>query len=543
MAINKEITFSKEGRRKLQSGIDIVANAVKVTLGARGRNVIIDREPFPHVTKDGVTVANEINLEDPIENMGARLIKQVASKTASDSGDGTTSSTVLAQKILSKGLESIDAGANPVDVLKGMNKAVEKVVAFIKGISIDISDDKEKLKQVAKISANGDEEIAELVSTVMSKVKTDGSVSVNFSNAEETRVEMMDGAKITSGYISPYFINNPSKRRAEYNDMIVFLHDGHLGNIKDFSNMLEVYYAEYPEGTIDAPAVLIVCTSIDGEALTSLVNNKVQGGFISVVVALNGTQSDKTDLLNDIQSVVGGRIISPSTGLTISSFDLSMFGNAKYVVATSEYTTIMPTSDFNEIEKRSEVIKSQIIEEKENPVREAILKGRLARLNGGVATIYVGGKTQAEMLERKDRIDDAVGATTAAMLEGVVPGGGVTLFRAMQDLDNIEVSNPQENIGVTIIKSSLSAPLLQILHNGGYTHGDGSKSIDSILQDIKSKESNFGFNISSEKVVDMIEEGIIDPAKVVRNTIENSTSIAGLLLTTEVVINNKVKIA
>lgn len=541
MANFKEITFSKEGRRKLQKGIDTVANAVKVTLGARGRNVIIDREPFPHVTKDGVTVANEINLDDPIENMGARLIKQVASKTASDSGDGTTSSTVLAQKILQKGLENIDAGANPVEVLKGMNKAVDKVVAFIKSKSVDISDSKEKLKQVAKISANGDEEIAELVATVMSKVKTDGSVSVNFSNAEETRVEMMDGAKIASGYISPYFINNTSKRRSEYNNMIVFLHDGHLGSIKDFSKMLEVYYAEYPEGTIDAPAVLIVCTSIDGEALTSLINNKVQGGFISLVVALNGTQSDKTDVLGDIQSVVGGRIISPSTGLSISSFDFSMFGNAKFVTATSEYTTIMPTDDFNEIENRSAIIKSQIVEEKENTLKEAILKGRLARLNGGVATIYVGGKTQAEMLERKDRIDDAVGATTAAMVEGVVPGGGITLFRAMKEIDNVEVDNAQENIGVSIIRESLSAPLIQILNNGGYSDKDGSKSIDLVLLNLRNTTFNYGFNITSELIVDMIEEGIIDPAKVVRNSIENSTSVAGLLLTTEVVINNKQK--
>lgn len=537
---NKEITFSKEGRRKLQQGIDTVANAVKVTLGARGRNVIIDRENgVPHVTKDGVTVALSIKLEDKIEDMGARLIKQVAGKTASDSGDGTTSSTVLAQKILQKGLEKIDVGANPIEILKGMNKAVDKVVAFIKKNSIDISDDKEKLKQVAKISANGDEEIAELVSTVMSKVKTDGSVSVNFSNAEETKVEMMDGAKIASGFISPYFINNTAKRKAEYNNMIVFLHDGHLGTIKDFSKMLEVYYAKYPEDTIDAPAVLIVCTSIDGEALTSLINNKVQGGFISVVVSLSGAQSDKTDVLNDIQSVVGGRIISPSTGLSISSFDYSMFGNAKLVTATSDYTTIMPTDDFNEIEKRSEIIKSQILEEKENVAREAILKGRLARLNGGVATIFVGGKTQAEMQERKDRIDDAVGATTAAMLEGVVPGGGVTLFRAIDELNDVDISNPQENIGVSIIKESLSSTLTQILVNGGYSEKDGSKSIDSIVSRLKQEPFNVGFNIATEEFVDMIESGIIDPAKVVRNSIENSNSIAGLLLTTEVVINNK----
>ena len=539
MEQKKEITFSKEGREKLQLGIDKVANAVKVTLGGKGRNVIIDRYPFPHVTKDGVTVANEINLEDPIENMGARLIKQVASKTANDSGDGTTSRTVLAQEILTRGLESINHGANPIEVQKGMNKAVEKVVAFLKENAMIVDDDISKLRQVAKISANGDDEVADLVSEVMSRIKLDGDVKVEFSNADATRVEIVDGTKILSGLLSPHFINNPSKRRAEHKDCLVLLYDGHMSTMKDITPMIEAYYNEYPEGSSNQPTVVIISSLIDGEALSSLIYNKINGGFQSLVIGVNGAQNDKLETLQDIKAVVGGEVLSQTSGISMKEFTFDMFGKASMVVSNQDFTTIANDGSEESIAVRAEVIRGQIETEKENTLRTGLLKGRLARLNGGVAVIYVGGKTQAEMLERKDRIDDAVGATMAAMTEGVVPGGGVALFRAIKSLEDVDTSNPQEAIGAAIIKSSLSAPLFQILRNGGYVDGDSSKSLTSIVSEIQSSDFNYGFDIVSEKIVDMIEQGIIDPVKVVRNSIENSSSIAGLLLTTEVVISNK----
>ena len=528
MEKKKQITFSNEGRALLKKGIDKVADSVKVTLGAKGRNVIIDRFPFPHVTKDGVTVAGEINLEHPIENMGARLIKQVAYQTANDSGDGTTTSTLLAQVVSTKGLQAIEDGANPIEVKKGMDKAVIEIVNTLREKSQDISADYDILKQIAVISANGDEEIGHLVADVASRVRVDGLVTVEQSKTNETYSEVVEGTKILSGYINPYYITNHAKMRCEYNDSVVFLYDGDLNTQKDFQPII----VEYEALKTNKPLVIFT-SGIDGEALSFFTINKVKGNLQNIPIRLHGKPHEKLELLKDIQSITGGSIISQTTGLMMKDFNKTMFGSLDRIITDDKSTII--TNEQNSVEKRIDEIKEQIKSTKEDEFKLQQLRGRVARLSGGVAVISVGGKTEAEMLERKDRIDDAVGATKAAMEEGIIAGGGVALFRAKLLLPKVKLPNEDQQIGWDIVLNSLDAPIRQILTNGGYY----SERQEEIINKVGKEKFNFGFDILNEEVVDMVKKGIIDPFKVVRNCIENSTSIAGLIITTECVINDK----
>jgi len=521
--MKQKVSFSKDARRELQKGIDTLADAAKVTLGAKGRNVIIDRQPFPHVTKDGVTVVNSINLSEPIQDMGARLIKQVASKTADDSGDGTTSSTVLAQQIISKGLDSIEEGANPIDVNRGILLAVKEVVEFLKSKAIPINDDYEFLNQVAKISANGDEEISKLVADVMSKVKLDGLVTVETSGSPTTRVDVVEGTKVLSGMSDLRFTTNFGKMRAELNDAYVLLVDGEIQFMKDLHPALEAYASFNTEKPF-----VVFSTGMTGEALLTLVGNNIKGNLKSLVVNLPGLKEEKSELLADIQSIIGGKVIKKDLG-ELKNFTPDMFGIADSIISSLNDTII--TGEGKGKEDRAKVIKDQIKLYENDDLRKKYFQGRLARLTGGVASIYVGGLTETEMMERKDRIDDAIGATTAAMMEGIVPGGGVSLLRAKEFVAKLKSENKDMQLGIDIIHDSLDAPIKQILSNAGF---EPEKVINKLLD----TDFNYGFDVRDNKTVDMIKHGIIDPFKVVRNSIENSSSIAGLFLTTDCVIHN-----
>lgn len=533
--MSTDITFNKEGREKLKKGIDKVANAVKVTLGGAGRNVVIDGFPFPHVTKDGVTVAESIELEDSIEDMGARLIKQVARKTANDSGDGTSSTCVLAQGIIKNGLEAVKNGANPIEIKKGIDKAVNEIIKVLQTKSQDISANYEILKQVATISANGDDEIGHIVADVVSKVKLEGQVTVEDSLTGQTYTDIVEGTKVMSGYINPYHITNQDKMRAEYKDAVVFLYDGDLTTHIQIKPIMEAY----DKLQTNAPMV-IFASGLDGEARSFFTINKVKGQLQSLPIRLNGTPFDKGEVLKDIQSVTGGSIIQEKTGLMLKDFTPEMFGKLDMIISDEEKTII--TRADNKIQERVEQLKEQLKEFDDNLIKQALLKGRIARLTGGVAVIYIGGKTDAEIREKKDRVDDAVGATMAAIEEGVIAGGGVALFRAKSLVPKIDLSNKDQKIGWNIVFKSLDAPIKQILTNGGYydkkvlgIFNTGKQR--EVLNAISNNPFNFGFDIKKEVLCDMVEKGIIDPFKVVRNSLENSASIAGLILTTESVIN------
>ena len=525
MEIIKELTFHNEGREKLIIGIDKVANAVKVTLGAKGRNVILDRNPYPHITKDGVTVAKEINLEDAIESMGARLIKQVASKTAEDNGDGTTTSTVLAQQIAKKGLKAIETHP-PMEVKKGMELAVKEVSTFLKENSTPIDIDKNTLYKVALISANGDESIAELVSLVMNKIKLDGIYDLEESGLQETIVDMIEGTKILSSFLSPHFINDENKSRVVLEDAYVFMMDGVLNNINDLSPVFTQYNAL---GT--TKPLVFMANDVNGEALSTLIINKVKGKISTVAIRVPGLTDEKIETLKDIQSVVGGTIINQASGIMLKDFTKEMFGKIDRIVVEREFT-IITNRKKDGIKKRASEIKSQIESVKEDVFLREKLKARLARLNGAVAVIKVGGTTEVEMKERKDRVEDALGAVASAMKEGIVPGGGIALFRSFLHLKNTTVKSKSQSVGYSIILDSLSEPLIQILKNG-------DKDYESIIQKLNKKDFAYGYDVQKEEIVDMIEVGIIDPVKVVRNALENASSIASMLLTTECVISNK----
>lgn len=524
MEVKKTLTFNEEGREKLFEGINQVANAVKVTLGAKGKNVIIDRFPTPHVTKDGVTVAQEVNVDGEIESMGARLIKQVANKTVEDNGDGTSTSCVLAQEIVKRGLEAIKENA-PINVKKGMEQALSDVTTYLKDKATPIKDDKVTLKKVALISANGDESIAEIVSSVMSKIKLDGLAAVEESGQQETTVDMIEGTKILSGFASPHFINDEAKNRVVLEDVLVFMIDGELQNHKD----LEPIYMQYAELKTASP-LLIFAKDLKGEAFSSLVINKVKGNISVAAVRVPGMDDEKHELLKDINSVVGGTIINQSSGIMLKDFKHDMFGKADKVIIDREYTIIIK-KDKKGIEKRVKDVKSQIEAAKDDAYIREKLKSRLARLNGAVAVIRVGGKTEVEMKERKDRFDDALGAVSSAMKEGVIAGGGIALLRAYLNLRDTRVKTEQLD-GFKVVLESLKKPFEQILTNGDVNH-------EEVLNALRGKDFNYGYDILNEEIVDMVEKGIIDPVKVVRNALENATSIASMLLTTECVISNK----
>lgn len=534
MEQTKVITYSKEGREHLKNGIDKVANSVKVTLGAKGRNVIIDREPFPHVTKDGVTVAAEINLEHPIENMGAKLIKQVAMQTAKDSGDGTTSSTVLAQEFITRGLDSINEGFNAIEVKKGMDMAVNEVVTKLRTKAKDISAEFNILKQVAVISANGDEEVGNIVADVMSKIKLDGDVTVELADTDKTYSVITEGTKLVGGYINQYYVTNHATMTAEYTNALVFLYDGALTTIPDVEPIFKAYQELVVNNGGEKIPLVIIASNIDGEALSSFTINKAKGILPCVTLRLHGTPFDKTQTLNDLQSVVGGSIINQTTGLMMKDFTKEMFGQTRKIVVNDKNSIIMSSSFGDTMNERIEQLKNQIKAADNDEIKKIELRGRIARLIGGIAVIYVGGKTEAEVFEKKDRIDDAIGATKAAMAEGVIAGGGVALLRASKMIESLGKNKDQQR-GIEIIRESLDAPIYQILENGGYE----MEAADDIILPLLKKDFNIGFDIKNEVEVDMVKQGIIDPFKVVRNCIENANSIAGLILTTECVINNK----
>lgn len=526
--MEKGIIYGKEARERLQKGVDKVVDSVSKTLGARGRNVVINRNGIPDITKDGVTVAMAITLEDEIENMGASLVKEVARKTANDSGDGTTSSSILTQQLLRKGLKALSDNHNPHEIKKGMDKAVEIVLTHVKSKSIDVSKDFEKLKQVATISANGDSSIGSLVSEVVFKTGLDGIVMVDYSQTEKTNYEIKEGTKITSGYTSSFFINNEKENNVTLKNPLIVMYDGLMTAVKkDIVPIL----LQYDAIKSDQPLLFIV-SDINGEALNSLIINKMNGQLSCAAIIVNGLKDEKLATFKDIQSLVGGTLISETQGVLLKDFKATMFGTAKEVLISNKETIIIDDQTKESFVIRANEIKSQIENSKERIIEQAILKGRLARLLGTIGKIYVGGASETDMKERKDRFDDAIGATTAALSEGVVMGGGMALFRAKQSVKQPKFDNESQKVGFNIVMDSIEQPLRILLDNGYF------KS-EEIISKLNDSSYDIGYDVKNEEYVSMIESGIIDPYKVIRNCLENSTSMVGLLLTTDCVINTK----
>lgn len=528
--MKQEILYNEEARNKIRDGVNKVANAVKVTLGAKGRNVIIDMsdEFYPHVTKDGVTVANSIYLTDAAENIGAKLIRQAASKTADDSGDGTSTTSLLTQEILLQGMESVSTH-NPIELKKGMDLAVDEVIRYLKEKSIQV-DSIERLTQVSTISANGDKELGSLVAEVTHKVGLDGLITVETSRGEETRYELEVGSKVLSGFTSPVYINNQKTGQAIYNDALVFLYEGILSTTEDLKPIFRELDIYTKQSNKPLQPLVIFCGGINGAAHQSIQFNRVNNGLeISTVAVSSMTREELLDILNDIQSVVGGKVVASSIGIALKDFKHEMFGKAEKTAIDSKQSILI--GENKRLEERIVELRSLIELHKDDIIKRERLKARIARLNGGLATIYVGGTTEAEMRERKDRVDDAVGSTLAALKEGIVAGGGVALFRASRQLIGLKGKNADQQKGIEIICLSIHAPIEQILRNGG---------VDlKVLKDIAKKDFNIGYDVKNEEIVDMIESGIIDPLKVVRCALENSVSIAGLFLTTECIIYKK----
>ncbi len=519
----KEIKFDIEGRDLLKKGMDQLANAVKVTLGPKGRNVIIEKKfGAPSVTKDGVSVAKEIELEDKFENIGAQLVKEVASKTADDAGDGTTTATVLAQSIVQVGLKNVTAGANPMDLKRGIDKAVVKVVETLKGMSHEVGDDNEKIKQVASISANNDDEIGQLIAEAMKKVSKEGVITVEEAKGTETSVEVVEGMQFDRGYISPYFVTDTEKMEAVLENPYILLFDKKISTMKDLLPVLE------PVAQAGRP-LLIIAEDIDGEALATLVVNKLRGSLKIAAVKAPGFGDRRKEMLEDLAILTGGVVISEEKGLTLEGAKLDMLGTAEKVTIDKENTTVVNGNGAKEnIDARVAQIKSQI-EKTTSDYDKEKLQERLAKLAGGVAVLYVGAASEVEMKEKKDRVDDALSATRAAVEEGIIPGGGVAYIRAITALEGFEGSNADQNTGVTIVKRALEEPLRQIVENAGL---DGSV----IVQRIKEGKDDFGYNARTDKYEALYKAGVIDPTKVARVALENAASIAGMFLTTECVV-------
>jgi chaperonin GroEL len=519
----KEIKFDIESRDLLKKGMDQLANAVKVTLGPKGRNVIIEKKfGAPAVTKDGVSVAKEIELEDKFENIGAQLVKEVASKTADDAGDGTTTATVLAQSIVTVGLKNVTAGANPMDLKRGIDKAVVKVIESIKASSHEIGDHNEKIKQVASISANNDEEIGTLIAQAMEKVSKEGVITVEEAKGTETTVEVVEGMQFDRGYISPYFVTDAEKMEADMEAPYILLYDKKISTMKDLLPVLE------PVAQSGKPLV-IIAEDIDGEALATLVVNKLRGSLKIAAVKAPGFGDRRKEMLEDLAILTGGVVISEEKGLTLEGAQLDMLGTAEKVVIDKENTTVVNgNGDKGNIDARVAQIKAQI-EKTTSDYDKEKLQERLAKLAGGVAVLYVGAASEVEMKEKKDRVDDALSATRAAVEEGIIPGGGVTLIRSIETLESFEGVNDDETTGIAIVKRALEEPLRQIVENAGL---DGSV----VVQKIKEGKDDFGYNARTDKYENLNAAGIIDPTKVTRVALENAASIAGMFLTTECVV-------
>jgi chaperonin GroEL len=519
----KEIKFNIEARNLLKEGVDQLANAVKVTLGPKGRNVIIDKKfGAPQITKDGVTVAKEIELSDQFENMGAQMVKDVASKTADDAGDGTTTATVLAQSIINVGLKNVAAGANPMDLKRGIDKAVAKVIENVKAQSKEVGDDNKKIEQVAKISANNDAEIGKLIAEAMDKVKNDGVITVEEAKGTDTTVEVVEGMQFDRGYISPYFVTDSEKMEAVLEEPYILLYDKKISVMKDLLPVLE------PVAQNGRP-LLIIAEDVDGEALATLVVNKLRGSLKIAAVKAPGFGDRRKEMLQDIAILTGGTVISEETGMKLEHATLDMLGTAEKVVMDKDNTTVVNgRGDKEQIDARVKQIRAQI-ETTTSDYDKEKLQERLAKLAGGVAVLYVGAASEVEMKEKKDRVDDALSATRAAVEEGIVPGGGVALIRAIEAIKDLKGDNEDENTGIDIIRRSLEEPLRQIVANAG---GEGA----IVIQKVKEGKDDFGYNARTEVFENLFEAGVIDPTKVVRIAVENAASIAGMLLTTEAVI-------
>ncbi|MFZ8785835.1 chaperonin GroEL [Thermocrinis sp.] len=522
----KRVIYGEDARAKLKAGVDKLANAVKVTLGPRGREVIIEKKwGSPLVTKDGVTVAKEIELKDPYENMGAQLVKEVASKTADVAGDGTTTATVLAQAIFTEGLKAIASGANPMDIKRGIDKAVSAVVEEIKKLSIPVSGRRE-IEQVATVSANNDQTIGKIIADAMEAVGKDGVITVEESKSAETTLETVQGMQFDRGYLSPYFITNPDKMECVLEDPYILIYEKKISNVKDLLPVLEqVVRAGKP--------ILIIAEDVEAEALATLVVNHIKGVIRACAVKAPGFGQRRKDYLQDIAILTGGTAITEELGIKLESVTLDMLGRADKVIVDKDNTTIVGGKGSKEaIQARIEQIKKQIQETTSDYDREK-LQERLAKLSGGVAIIRVGAATEAEMKEKKARVEDAVHATKAAVEEGIVPGGGVALVRASEVLDNLSVDNPDQQIGVDIVKRACRAPLRQIAANAGF---EGYVVLEKVIALGKEKGVNYGFDASVGEYKDMVEAGIIDPTKVVRTAIMNAASVAGTMLTAEALV-------
>ena len=522
----KDVKFDTDARNRMLSGVNILADAVKVTLGPKGRNVVIEKSfGAPRITKDGVTVAKEIELEDKFENMGAQMVKEVASRTNDEAGDGTTTATVLAQAIVREGTKAVAAGMNPMDLKRGIDLATARVVEQIKSAARKVKDSDE-VAQVGTISANGETDIGQQIADAMQKVGNDGVITVEENKGLETETEVVEGMQFDRGYLSPYFVTNPDKMTSELEDCLILLHEKKLSSLQPMVPLLEsVIQSQKP--------LMIIAEDVEGEALATLVVNKLRGGLKIAAVKAPGFGDRRKAMLQDIAILTGGQVISEDLGMKLENVTMDMLGNAKRVLIKKDDTTIIDGNGTKkEIKARVEQIRGQIEETASDYDREK-LQERVAKLAGGVAVIRVGGMTEVEVKERKDRVDDALNATRAAVQEGIVVGGGVALIQASKVLDKLEGENGDQNAGIAIVRRALEAPLRQIATNAGV---DGSIVVGKIRE---TKDKAFGFNAQTETYGDMFKFGVIDPAKVVRTALEDAASVAGLLVTTEAMVADK----
>ena len=519
----KDIKFNIEARDLMKQGVDSLANAVKVTLGPKGRNVIIEKKfGAPHITKDGVTVAKEIELADPFQNAGAQLVKSVASKTGDDAGDGTTTATVLAQAIVREGLKNVAAGANPMDLKRGIDKAVTAVVAEIKNMAEVVGDDYQKIEQVATVSANNDPEIGQLLADAMQKVSKDGVITIEEAKSRDTTIGVVEGMQFDRGYLSPYFVTNTEKMECERENPYILIYDKKISNLKDFLPILE------PAVQTGRP-LLVIAEDVEAEALTTLVVNRLRGQLKICAVKAPGFGDRRKAMLQDIATLTGGLVISEETGLKLEQATIEMLGTADKVTVSKDNTTIVNGhGDKQMIAERVSQIKNEIANSTSDYDKEK-LQERLAKLAGGVAVLYVGAPSEVEMKEKKDRVDDALCATRAAIEEGIIPGGGVAYIRAQKALDSLTGVNADEQTGIRIVRRAIEEPLRQIVENAGL---EGSV----VVNEVRNGEGDYGYNAREDKYENMKASGIIDPAKVTRVALENAASIAGMFLTTECVI-------
>ena len=521
----KQIFFDTESRENLKKGVDTLANAVKVTLGPKGRNVILDKKfGAPNVTKDGVSVAKEIELKEPIENMGAQLVKEVASKTADDAGDGTTTATVLAQAIFANGIKNVAAGANPMDLKRGIDKAVNSIVDALGNQSVEVGNASEKIKQVASISANNDEKIGSLITEAFEKVGKEGVITVEEAKGTDTYVDVVEGMQFDRGYLSPYFVTDSEKMEADLETPYILLYDKKISAMKDLLPVLE------PVSQSGKP-LLVIAEDVDGEALATLVVNKLRGALKIAAVKAPGFGDRRKAMLEDIAILTGGTVISEERGFTLENTTIEMLGTAEKVTIDKDNTTVVNGyGDTELIQGRVNQIKSQI-ETTTSDYDKEKLQERLAKLSGGVAVIKVGAATEVEMKEKKDRVDDALHATRAAVEEGVVPGGGVAFVRAISSLDKVKGDNSDQDVGISICRRALEAPLRQIVSNGG-----GEASV--VLNEVLNGKGNYGYNAATEDYGDMLKMGILDPTKVTRAALQHAASISGLMITTEAMVTD-----